>query len=57
MPNILYLDKNIVVAVKPSGYLSEGGGDISFPDELAKEIGRAPLAVHRLDRRARWAPT
>lgn len=54
MPEILYLDKNIAVAVKPSGYLSEGGGDLSFPDALAKEIapsGRtALLTVHRLDR-------
>ena len=50
MPKILYLDKNIVVALKPSGYLSEGGGDRSFPDALAEEIGKEPLPVHRLDR-------
>ena len=50
MPKILYLDKNIVVAVKPSGYLSEGGGDLSLPDALTKEIGVPVLAVHRLDR-------
>ena len=50
MPKILYLDKNIVVAVKPSGYLSEGGGDLSLPDALARETGKTPLAVHRLDR-------
>ena len=50
MPKILYLDKNIVVAIKPSGYLSEGGGYLSFPDALAEEIGASPLAVHRLDR-------
>ena len=54
MSKILYLDKNIAVAVKPSGYLSEGGGDLSFPDTLAKEIdpsGKITLfTVHRLDR-------
>ena len=54
MPKILYLDKNIAVAVKPSGYLSEGGGEASFPDALAKEIdpnGKTSLlTVHRLDR-------
>lgn len=50
MPKILYLDKNIVVAVKPSGYLSEGGGHLSFPDALEGEIGAKPLPVHRLDR-------
>lgn len=54
MPNILYMDKNIVVAVKPSGLLSEGDGGDCFPNLLAKEIsekaGTRLFTVHRLDR-------
>ena len=54
MPNILYLDKNIVVAVKPSGLLSEGEGDGCFPAVLAREIAKGSdtrlFTVHRLDR-------
>ena len=51
MPNILYLDQNIVVAVKPSGLLSEGSGKDCFPALLSSRLEGGELyTVHRLDR-------
>lgn len=52
---ILYKDKQILVAVKPVGFLSEPGGSKSFPDVLSamlKEQGenRDIFTVHRLDK-------
>ena len=46
---VLYSDKEIVVAVKPVGVLSEDGGDGSMPALLAPQFGKV-FAVHRLDR-------
>lgn len=46
---ILYTDKEIVVAVKPYGVLSEDAGEGSMPALLKGELGPV-FAVHRLDR-------
>lgn len=46
---ILYHDKEIVVALKPSGVLSEDAGEGSMPALLAPQLGKV-FAVHRLDR-------
>lgn len=46
---ILYRDKEIVVAIKPSGVLSEDAGEGSMPALLAQELGKV-FPVHRLDR-------
>ncbi len=46
---ILYKDKEIVVAVKPYGVLSEDAGEGSMPALLKGELGPV-FAVHRLDR-------
>ncbi|MBR2312920.1 MAG: hypothetical protein IKA46_06500 [Clostridia bacterium] len=46
---ILYTDKEIVVAVKPYGVLSEDGGEGSMPALLAPQFGKV-FPVHRLDR-------
>lgn len=56
MINILYYDKYVAVAVKPSGLLSESEGKASFPallsSELEEKIGHPVklYTVHRLDR-------
>lgn len=55
VPKILYEDGHILVAVKPSGYLSEPGGSKSFPDALSahlQEQGKPGeiFTVHRLDK-------
>lgn len=46
---ILYSDKEIVVAVKPAGVLSEDSGEGSMPSLLAPAFGKV-YVVHRLDR-------
>ncbi|MBQ3056292.1 MAG: hypothetical protein IJC95_02245 [Clostridia bacterium] len=46
---ILYTDKEIVVAVKPYGVLSEDAGEGSMPALLAPYVGKV-FPVHRLDR-------
>jgi len=51
---VVYLDKNIIVAVKPTGCISEEGNG-SFPDMIKNyllEIGEdtSLFTVHRLDR-------
>ena len=46
---ILYHDKEIVVALKPSGVLSEDSGEGSMPALLAPAFGKV-YVVHRLDR-------
>ncbi|MBR2432544.1 MAG: RluA family pseudouridine synthase [Clostridia bacterium] len=56
MINVLYDDEFIAVALKPSGFLSEGEGDDCFPAALRKALeekhGKAitVFPVHRLDR-------
>lgn len=50
MPNILYLDRDIVVAEKPRGVLSEGSDVGGIPALLEAELGSPVLTVHRLDR-------
>ncbi len=56
MPNILYTDRDIIVAVKKAGLLSENGNEEnSFPARLSaylREQGQndAVFTVHRLDR-------
>lgn len=46
---ILYTDRDIVVAVKPRGVISEAGTVESMPALLAPSVGEV-LPVHRLDR-------
>lgn len=56
MPNILYLDDFIVVAVKPAGVVSESNGENSLPSLLEKKLREQSskkitlYTVHRLDR-------
>ena len=55
IPQILYEDKHLLVAVKPAGWLSEPGGGKSFPDLLSACLTRQGkpgeiFTVHRLDR-------
>lgn len=61
MPEILYHDEHIAVALKPAGLLSEGDGEDCLPTLLLRELngkraesGLEPLhtlyTVHRLDR-------
>ena len=53
MIEILFEDSDIIVCIKPAGYLSEssGDGERSLPHVLAAQQGIEPLfAVHRLDR-------
>lgn len=48
-PRIIYKDGSIIVAIKPSGVLSEDGKAPGMPSLLA-DGGKKPLLVHRLDR-------
>ena len=50
MPEILYEDKYLVVAVKPVGYLSELGNGRNFPAVLQEHYGTPVYTVHRLDK-------
>jgi len=56
MINILYDDELVAVAVKPSGFLSEGDAEDCFPALLKSELEKkrsksvTVLPVHRLDR-------
>ena len=50
MPEILYEDKYLVVAVKPVGYLSEPGPGKNFPAVLEEHYGKPVYTVHRLDK-------
>lgn len=43
----LYIDKDIIVCIKPYGVLSENGG---MPEMLSEEYGGDFFCVHRLDR-------
>lgn len=47
---ILYRDRDIIVACKPRGVLSEGADVGGMPSLLAAEVGGEVLTVHRLDR-------
>lgn len=49
MPQILYADKDVLVAVKPVGLLSEEASEGSLPALLAERYGKL-FTVHRLDR-------
>ena len=44
---ILYIDKDIIVCIKPYGVLSEDG---EMPEMLSEECGGDVFCVHRLDR-------
>lgn len=46
--DVLYVDKDIVVCIKPVGLISEAG-DGSLPAALQEQLGLPVLAVHRLD--------
>lgn len=53
--SILYLDRDLLVSVKPRGILSEGDGKDSFPTLLSEELRErgernGVYPVHRLDR-------
>ena len=48
--NILYSDRDIIVACKPRGVLSEGADIGGMPSLLKDELGGEVLTVHRLDR-------
>lgn len=48
--NILYEDKNLIVAEKPVGMLSEGETPDSMPFALGESTGGRIFPVHRLDR-------
>ena len=50
MPNIVYCDRDIVVAEKPRGVLSEGSDVGGMPALLQAELGSPVFTVHRLDR-------
>lgn len=50
MPEILYEDKYLLVAVKPVGYLSEPGAGKNFPAVLEEYLGKPVFTVHRLDK-------
>ena len=51
MPEILYSDRSLCVAVKPSGVLSEPDGRSGgMPELLAAQLGGEVYTVHRLDR-------
>ncbi len=49
--NILYVDQDIVVAVKPCGVLSQDSEkEKGMPEMLTKKLGGPIFCVHRLDR-------
>ncbi len=50
MPKILYQDKDIIVAVKPRGLLSEGSDVGGMPARLSELCASPVFSVHRLDR-------
>lgn len=52
MIEILYLDNDIIVCLKPAGLLSEGEGEESLLTLLAAQCGGQVYPVHRLDRGA-----
>ena len=52
MIEILHIDNDIMVCIKPAGLLSEGEGPESLPTLLAEQCGGQVYPVHRLDRGA-----
>lgn len=51
MIKILYSDAHMVVCLKPTGVLSQDGGESSMPQLLAKQLQvQQVYAVHRLDK-------
>ena len=52
MIDIIHIDNDIIVCVKPAGLLSEGEGPESLLTVLADQCGGQVYPVHRLDRGA-----
>ena len=52
MIDILHIDNDIIVCIKPAGLLSEGEGPESLLTVLAEQCGGQVYPVHRLDRGA-----
>lgn len=52
MIEIIYIDNDIIVCLKPAGLLSEGEGPDSLLTLLAEQCGGQVFPVHRLDRGA-----
>lgn len=52
MIDILHIDNDIIVCIKPAGLLSEGEGPESLLTLLAEQCGGQVYPVHRLDRGA-----
>ncbi len=50
MPELLYYDERIAVAIKPCGVLSEGSDRGGMPALLQQALGGDFYSVHRLDR-------
>lgn len=51
VPEILYADDHVTVAVKPAGVLSQDAGETSMPGLLRRRLGvEQVFPVHRLDR-------
>ena len=51
MLEVLYRDSHIVVCLKPSGVISQDGGEDSMPQLLARQLGaKTVYPVHRLDK-------
>lgn len=48
-PEILFFDEELIVCVKPAGFLSERGSGKNLPDALAPRFGEI-RTVHRLDK-------
>ncbi len=52
MIEIIYIDSDIIVCLKPAGLLSEGEGPDSLLTALSQQCGGQVFPVHRLDRGA-----
>ena len=52
MIDIIHIDNDIIVCIKPAGLLSEGEGPESLLTVLAEQCGGQVYPVHRLDRGA-----
>jgi len=52
MIEVVYIDDDVIVCIKPAGVLSEGEGPESLLTILAQQCGGGVFPVHRLDRGA-----
>ena len=52
MIDILHIDNDVIVCIKPAGLLSEGEGPESLLTVLAQQCGGQVYPIHRLDRGA-----